>query len=147
MKIVKTLLVVLALITAISCSKYESGPFLSLTSKKNRITQSWTYATVYRNGLDVTFGIDTSGHNYFRSRIGFAEDNRFSYYDQINGVEVNGDGYWDLIDDDETFQLIYENADSTIKKYKITRLERNFLWYEEKLDNNTTLEFQLIPSN
>jgi hypothetical protein len=147
MKIVKTLLVVLALITAISCSKYESGPFLSLTSKKNRITGSWTYTAVYRNGLDITSGIDTSGYDYSQSSIGFAEDNRFSHYDLIHGVESNGDGFWDLIDDDETFQLIYENADSTIKKYRITRLERNFLWYEEKLDNNTTLEFQLIPSN
>lgn len=147
MKIIKTLLVGLVLISTISCNKYESGPFISLLSKTNRVTQSWDYSAVYRNGLDITNGIDTSGHNYSQSRIGFADDNRFSYFNEINGVDYIGDGFWEFTDDDNKLKLIYEDSASTIKIYKITRLEQRFLWLEEELENSTTLEFQLIPHN
>lgn len=145
MKIVKTLLIGIVLISSFGCNKYESGPFFSLISKTNRISQSWDYSAVYRNGLDVTNGIDTSGHNYLQSSIGFADDSRFSYFDVINNVEYRGDGFWELIDNDNKLQLIYEDIDSTVRTFRITRLENRFLWLEEELDNSTTLEFQLIP--
>ena len=147
MKFIKILVIGLVLISVVSCNKYESGPFVSLVSRTNRITQSWDYSAVYRNGLDITSGIDTSGHDYSQSRIGFAEDNRFSYYNEINGEEYIGDGFWEFIDDDNSLKLIFEDSAMTQKVYKITRLEQNFLWFEEELDNSTTLEFQLIPRN
>lgn len=147
MKILKTLLIGLALISTISCNKYESGPSISFVSRTNRLVQSWDYSAVYRNGLDVTSGIDTSGYDYSQSSIGFAEDNRFSYFDVINGVEYTGDGFWKFVDNDDKLELIYENIDSTIKTYEITRLEQNFLWLEEELSNNTTIELRLIPHN
>ena len=147
MKVIKTILIGLVLISSIGCNKYESGPFFSLVSRTNRLAQSWDYSAVFRNGLDITNGIDTSGHNYAVSSIGFADDNRFSYFDEIDGVEYRGDGFWELVDDDNKLQLIYETVDSTIETYTITRLEQNFLWLEKELDNSTTLEFQLIPHN
>lgn len=147
MKILKIFIIGLVVVSVFSCNKYESGPFVSFVSRTNRITQSWDYSAVYRNGLDITSGIDTSGIDYSQSQIGFAEDNRFSYYDVINGEEFIGDGFWEFIDDDNNLKLIYEDSAKTTKVYKITRLEQNFLWFEEDLDNNTTIEYQLIPRN
>jgi hypothetical protein len=134
-------------LTAISCSKYESGPIISLASRTNRLAQSWDYSAVYRNGLDITDGIDTSKHNYSESRIGFGDDNRFSYLNVIDGVTYVGDGFWEFTDNDQKLQLIYEDAAATKKVYRITRLEQNFFWFEEELDNSVTIKYELIPRN
>lgn len=128
-----------------SCSKYEFGPAISFVNRTDRITNSWSYANVYRNGLDITTGENSLDQIYSNSSIGLAIDGRFSFVDDFrDSVTIQGDGNWEFIENDEKLQLIYD--DSRMRTLKITRLERSFLWLEEDIGNNNTLTLQLVSN-
>jgi hypothetical protein len=128
-----------------SCSKYEFGPAFSLVSRTDRITNSWQYANVFRNGLDITLGENSLDQIYSNSSIGLAIDGRFSYVDDFrDSVTIQGDGNWEFIENDEKLLLIYD--DGTRRTLRITRLERAFLWLEEDIGGNNSLTFQLVEN-
>lgn len=146
-KILTALLLGTLLLSHASCSKYEFGPAISLTSRTNRLTNSWTYTQVQRNGLDVTFGTVRGDRNYATSSMGFAKDGRFSYEEVFRDSIIDrGDGFWEFDNSDEELTLQYDDTTRTDRRLKITRLEARFLWLEEVTDNNNTMSYQLAPT-
>ncbi len=140
-------IMIVTMVMVTSCSKYEYGPAFSFVGKTSRLTNSWAYADVYRNGLNITIGEDSLAQIYTNSSIGFAQDGRFSFIDDFrDSVTVRGDGSWEFIEDDEKLKLIYDDS-GVVRTLKITRLERRFLWLEEVIGNNNTLIFQLVSNN
>lgn len=134
-------------LTANSCSKYDDGPTVSLFSRTDRVTNSWVYSNVYRNGLDITLGEQTHSQQYNESTIGFADDGRFSFVDVFRDTTtVRGDGYWEFIENDEKLQLTYDDS-GLVRILKINRLERSYLWLEEDLGDNNTLILQLSKND
>lgn len=130
-----------------SCSKYEFGPAISLTSRTNRLTNSWTYTQVQRNGLDVTFGTLRGDLNYAESSLGFAKDGRFSYEEVFRDSIIDrGDGFWEFTNQDEQLELQYDDTARAPRSFRITRLESRFLWLEEISDVNNTTVYQLAPT-
>ncbi|MGB0863876.1 MAG: hypothetical protein ACPG19_14095 [Saprospiraceae bacterium] len=130
-----------------SCSKYDDGPTFSLFSKTDRVTNSWVYTEVYRNGLNITLGAEANNQKYTESTIGFADDGRFSFVDAYrDSTTINGDGYWEFVNDDESLQLTYDSS-ALIRTLKINRLERSYLWLEENLGNNNTLIIKLSSND
>lgn len=139
--------ILFAVLLLSSCSKYEFGPGISLVSREDRLTESWTYTEVTKNGLDVTFGALSGDRNYAQSSIGFAKDGRFSYEEVFRDSIIDrGDGFWSFVNDDEGLSLQYDDTTRADRVLRITRLERSFLWLEEAIDNNNTMVYQLAPT-
>jgi len=141
-----TFLFIAMLFFTTSCSKYEFGPAIALVGRTDRMTNSWTYSKVYRNGLEITTGENSLDQIYSQSSIGFAVDGRFSYVDDFrDSLTLRGDGNWEFIENDEKLQLIYDDA--TVRVLTITRLERSFLWLKEEVGNNNTLTYELTSND
>ena len=130
-----------------SCWKYEDGGSLSVYTKTQRVAQAWNYDKVFRNGLLITDGYDSSSINYANSSIGFNDEGRFSYNYVLlsDSTDLTGDGNWQLIDNDDFLELTYDTPfDSTVTKFKILRLERKELWLEQTIGAEDIMEYQLV---
>lgn len=135
------------------CSQYEYGPQLTLRTKEARITNSWTFSQVYKNGLNILNGIGDSSVIYSGSSIGLQENGRFSSIivakDNAGVNETfNYDGSWRLEEDDAKLNLIFDTIVPFFGKerlYTITKLASDDLWYEEK-EGLDLFEYRLIPN-
>lgn len=129
------------------CNKYEDGPTISFVSPIDRITNSWKYDEVFRNGLDITAGEQTQDLIYTKSSIGFAEDGRFSYIEDYRDSALEtGDGFWEFNDNKTIITLIYDDANKPNRTLNLTRLERRFLWFSENLNGNNVLTFKMVSN-
>lgn len=120
----------LLIASCIGCKKYESGPYFSIVTKKERIKNTWTPQQVTRqvsalevvditsNYADVTIelGQDTA-------IISFPIDGEIEqYYGNWELAENNTALTWD-VKGDTTFQLL-----DTIERFDILRLTTNEFW-------------------
>lgn len=129
---------------SVSCNRYEDGPAISFLSPTQRLTNSWTYTDVRRNGLTITQGEQSGQIVYSQSTIGFEEDGRFSYVDVIrDSVTLVGDGFWEFQNNETELILNYDDTTRANRLLSISRLERRFLWMSEELDDNNSIFFQL----
>ncbi len=135
------------------CSQYEFGPQFTLRSKENRLTNSWAYSQVYKNGLNILGGSAGSSVIYSKSSIGLQNNGRFSTLvvgTDSAGVEetYNFDGSWRLVEDDAKLNLIFDTIVPYFGKeqlYTITKLGSDDLWYEQK-EGLDLIEYRLIPN-
>lgn len=130
-----------------SCGKYEDGPAIALLSPMSRITNSWKYSEVMRNGLNITAGENTQDLIYSKNSIGFAEDGRFSYIEEYrDSILDTGDGFWEFEENETQIKLIYDDANKTDRVLNLTRLESRFLWFSENIAGNNTLFYKMVSN-
>ena len=118
-KISNKVLLILAIAIGFSgCQKYEDGPWLSLLTKKQRVTGDWEVKKLMSDGtnqigmygqtLDMEFDKDGD----FRLRVGID-------YNGYTGSETYT-GEWEFSSDKEEIELDFD--DGTYQEIEITRL-------------------------
>lgn len=106
------------------CTLYEDGPLFSVLPKKNRIDNIWVADRVTSaDGTNVT-----NDYNDWTWTFTSDGDATIEYY--FLGAKIVGNGTWNLIDDDQIFQLIIEGGwfGDSIAEYEILRLAENEFW-------------------
>lgn len=117
---IRTILVAAALLTLLSCRKYDEGPAFSLRSKKQRVANVWEIETYLVNGEDKTSTIDSMFLTFeFRKDGAYQELMSHSHMYYIDN------GSWRFIEDKEAIEIYRMNDTIT---WQITRLEEKRLW-------------------
>ena len=116
------------------CTLYEDGPLFSVLPKKDRIDNVWKADQVTRaDGTDITDDYDNWTWTFTKDG-----DATVEYEDFFGTVTLNGE--WNLIDNDEVFQLILQVIGEDISNYDILRLTDNEFWLLDEDGNEFHLE-------
>jgi hypothetical protein len=136
MKSTKIMLVALIIATTIvtilpSCKKGDDDPIVSLRTRKDRFTNTWTLVKYEKNGVTQDLNGATYIYNAFNAGklTRTIEGNVFGF-----PTRVVSDGTWSFLNDDEDVKIIINN-DTVI--YNIQRLANKELWLK-KVDNSDT---------
>jgi hypothetical protein len=131
-----SLFVLFSLVLLTSC-KYEEGPVLSLQSRDKRVAGVW----------EVDYATDDAGaentDSYDSWEFTFEEDGTAELSYRVGGVDVNFEGDWNLIDQDENFQLLVGdplNLFTSDREYVIERLTRKEFWLRDTRDSMRVLQ-------
>lgn len=138
MKNMKYIGLLLGISLVYSACKYEEGPWVSIRSKKERVSNTWKVEKAYEDGQDVT----SSYQQYELQLLRSGSAKLVAIYTSGNvTVEYETNGTWDLIDNKEELRLDFENnnADNT---YKILKLKEKEMWLR---DTDDDVELHLMP--
>jgi hypothetical protein len=174
MKMKLYILMFIFVFTAISCSKYEDGPFISLRSKKDRLFGKWEVVEFIKDNEDLTqFYVDTCGCTfaigYDAVRTQGVEENYVFIYCPLNLWNFYNDsvrfdsfflGSWNFSSDKKQILLSfgYNSSSSyrwgmyplTICQYckslfEILRLTNKELWLRyDDTQNIYTIKFEKL---
>ena len=117
---------------ATSCKKYPDGPEFTLLTKKERISGNWRIEQVIVNGYDVTNSYNLwYGSNY---QLNIAKS---------GGYIISGNypdhGTWDFVNSKDDVSFVSQEGNGT-KTYKILRLEKESMWFQDVDTSNYTRE-------
>ena len=114
-----------------SCKKGDNDPIVSLRTRKDRFTNTWTLVKYEKNGVIQDLNGTTYIYNAFNNGTlkRTVEGTIFGY-----PVRSISDGTWMFMNDDEDVKIIISN-DTTI--YNIQRLASKELWLK-RTDNGDT---------
>jgi hypothetical protein len=139
MKTSKIILAALIIATTIatvipSCKKGDDDPIVSLRTRKDRFTNTWTLVKYEKNGINQDISGATYIYNAFNSGTltRTVEGSVFGY-----PIRVVSDGTWSFLNDDEDVKIIISN-ETTI--YNIQRLASKELWLK-RTDNTDTYTY------
>ncbi|MFH2143068.1 MAG: hypothetical protein ABIJ97_11630 [Bacteroidota bacterium] len=127
------LIILLGLITVSiqSCQKYEEGPLISLSSRTDRVANTWKVDNYKVNGTDYTSLVT----NYTET---YTKEGNYSYQWGILG----GTGTWVFQNNYEEI-LITGTENQTTQTLIIEKLEKKQFWYYI-IDGNDKKEFHMI---
>src|SRR3989339_924733 len=95
------------LIFSTSCKKYPEGPSISLRTKTQRITGSWTIEKVTVNGTEATL------NDFYKSIVfDVTKEGKFTYSYTVLTIPFKVEGEWKF-NDDKTKFMTKENNSST----------------------------------
>lgn len=126
------LLICTSLLTLLpSCKKGSDDPVISLRTRKDRFTNTWTLAKYEKNGLNQDLNGTSYIYNIFNSGTltQTIEGAIFGY-----PVKSVNSGTWSFENDDEDVRIII-NADTNV--YNIQRLASTELWLRKTVDAST----------
>jgi hypothetical protein len=136
MKSTKIMLIALIIATAFatilpSCKKGDDDPIVSLRTRKDRFTNTWTLVKYEKNGVIQDLNGTSYIYNVFNSGTlnRTVEGSIFGY-----PVKSTSDGTWTFMNDDEDVKIII-SKDTAI--YNIQRLATKELWLKW-VDNGDT---------
>ena len=136
MKTSKFILAALIIATTIatvlpSCKKGDDDPIISLRTRKDRFTNTWTLVKYEKNGVSQDLSGATYIYNAFNSGTltRTVEGTIFGF-----PARIVSDGTWSFLNDDEDVKIII-SKDTTI--YNIQRLATKELWLK-RTDNYDT---------
>lgn len=134
-----TLLSFFVLLVMASCKKYEEGPCLSLKSKKERISNTWTIEKATQNSEVITSKFD--GWKITMTKEGYL----FFFSTGKNSTQPALTGKWEFTDSKEKLKVIYSDPEGNeiVESYDIIKLKENALWLRQAEDQ---IYLQLIPS-
>lgn len=121
-------IVVLGLTMALSsCRKYEDGPTFSLTSKTERVVNSWTAQSLFRNDIEET-------SQFLAFTMDFARNGRFTWTSTREGIDpITVGATWELTDLNNQIKLTFDDLDpisgeTRLLYMDIRRLTQTELW-------------------
>ena len=132
---IKILFFILAtgLIFSTSCKKYPEGPSLSLRTKTQRLTGTWTVEKVLVNGNEATL------NDYYKSIVvDITKDGKFTYTYTFLTLPGKIEGEWKF-NDDKSKLMMKENNSSTWDESEILKLTNSEVWLKE-VDGSITTE-------
>lgn len=140
MKNISVNLIIMAsimVITLQSCSKYEDGPFASLKSKQERVSNSWRVEKYLSNGTDYTSNYDGYTETYTKAGDYLFTSNSFF-------GTTSGSGKWELQNNNtEILRSSVDGQDNQV--LIILRLTEDEFWYYY-MDRDDKREFHLITN-
>ena len=119
------------LTTLQSCKKGADDPVVSIYSRKDRFTNTWTLTKYEKNGV----GQDVSGTTYKYTTF-----NNGTLTQTIEGsifgfpTRTVSDGKWTFMNDDEDVRIII-GSDTTL--YNIQRLASKELWLRKTMNSDS----------
>ncbi len=122
---------------ATSCKKYEDGPAVSLTSRTDRVANTWIFAYAEEDGQNVSSQFDQ--YELFMNSSGEATlDASYTvfgvtYQDQTSGA-------WSFTEEESNLRLDFAD-DTQDGEYRILRLTKDELWLKDISQN---LEIHLL---
>lgn len=126
------ILIAMTVMTSLqSCQKYSEGPFLSIRSRAERVSNHWEVENYKINGNDLTSLY--SGYNETFTKSGVY------YYDW--GI-LDGDGTWNFQNNDMEIKLTGD-SDQTSRTLFILKLEEKQFWYYYMKDGDKH-EFHMV---
>lgn len=108
-----------------SCKKGTDDPVVSLKTRKDRFTNTWTLTKYEKNGTTQDIGGSTYTYNVF---------NNGTLTQTVEGtvfgapVRTTSNGTWSFMNDDEDVKIIV-GSETTV--YNIQRLASKELWLKE----------------
>ena len=124
--------------TMISCEKkYEDGPVVSLTSKQDRVANTWKFAYAEEDGENVS-----SEYDQYELYLNTSNEAELKAEYTSFGVTYSSEtsGTWSFTNEEENLLLNFDNDDFD-NEYRILRLMKDELWIED-LDKD--LEIHLL---
>jgi hypothetical protein len=119
------------------CENYPDGPFISLLSKVERVSNNWKIAQAIDDSTDVT-------SNYNQYELNLSKDGTAKLTAKYVFLGVNLDfttnGTWTFVSDSKKIAFNYEN-DSADGVYQILKLEEDEMWIKE---DGGTLELHYV---
>ena len=142
-KMIKQILTILILtvLLASSCKKYDEGPRFSLYSKTGRISGNWYFSKAYYNDIDST-------ENYYKYSLNFIKDGRLSMVETSNDniyiSYILGD--WEFLNNKMNLEMTLLNDTDTIYHFNwlIKRLSYYDLWLEYTDSNDNNYRWELM---
>lgn len=127
----------LVVFTFSSCNSYPEGPLISLTSKTERVTNSWKIVQALEDGVDVT-----SDYNKYELIATNNGEARLTANYTFLGAKFDfeTEGTWSFVNDFKEIAFNYDN-DSADVVYQILKLTEDEMWLKE---NGTTLELHYV---
>lgn len=122
---------------AVGCKKYEDGPAVSLSSRTDRVANTWVIAYAEEDGQNVSSQFDQ--YELFMNTAGEATLEATytvfgtTYSDQTSGT-------WSFQDEQQNLRLDFDD-DSQDGEYRILRLTKDELWLKDISQN---LEIHLL---
>ncbi|MEO9531078.1 MAG: hypothetical protein ABJG68_06190 [Crocinitomicaceae bacterium] len=127
-------------ITALSTScekKYEDGPVVSLSTKQDRMVNTWIFSYAEEDGENVSEDYDQ--YELYMNESNEAElKAEYRSFGIIYNAETSGT--WSFTNESENLLLNFDNDDFD-NEYRILRLMKNELWLE---DTDQNLELHLL---
>lgn len=119
-----TILIFILIFFILSCAKYEDGPKFSLSTKKTRVSNKWSYQSVL---------------NYKTNEIKYSEyDNWTDYFDKqmkftrtimYLNKPTTYKGSWEFFNHKKQIKIKYKiHTRDTSEIYTILRLEKDTFW-------------------
>lgn len=118
------ILIFLILILAFSCAKYEDGPKFSLSTKKTRISNKWSYQSVlnYKTG-EIKYSEYDGWTDYFDKQMAFTRT--IMYLNEPTTYK----GSWEFWNHKKQIKIKYKiRTRDTSEIYTILRLEKDTFW-------------------
>ncbi|PKP22028.1 MAG: hypothetical protein CVU05_05480 [Bacteroidetes bacterium HGW-Bacteroidetes-21] len=114
-----SLILVVVVLTAPSCSKYQDGPVISFKKKSKRIANTWKHsAYVY---IDIN-----------QTVLDNLPSTKYTYTEDGNYYTSEGDtGTWEFSGDIDLKITIKKNGLDSVKQYEILRLATKDFWLKE----------------
>lgn len=131
MKVTRPLILVLALLMSAplmftGCRKYPDGPTISFISKEERVSNTWSATSIFRNNIDETVQYETYDLTFTRSGT-------FSWTVRPAGatIDVTLSGTWELASVKEQIRLEYFDevaAETRLLFMDILKLKEDEMW-------------------
>ena len=117
-----------AVLSLVSCGKYEDGPEFSLRSKKSRLVNTWVIEKALQNGVDFTADFRVDNPDY---QLEIRKDNSFVSitYDSLLALRDEVKGTWKFMDDKDEVEFT-DGQTGQQSSEKILRLTNTELWTE-----------------
>ncbi|MDD3876755.1 MAG: hypothetical protein PHT69_09045 [Bacteroidales bacterium] len=113
-----------------SCGKYEDGPSFSLSTKKNRVVNTWKIEKIFVNDVDRTSLFQAFIDSY---KVELTSDDKVvETLTSILGTQTNN-GTWEFSSGKES---IITTISGNKISYRILRLMSDEMWLEEMDGNN-----------
>ena len=139
-------IVLVFVLSAFSCQKYDDGPFFSLRSKKARVVNQWQAELVARNDIEVS-------ERYLTYTMDFTDSEEFAWSlrtttDSTQTLSVNGT--WAFASTNEQIKLTFPSdpfgaqAGERLIYLDILRLKEDELWVKYLLEGDFYF-VRLIP--
>ena len=154
--VISFLLVILVFM--VSCKKYEEGPLISFTSKKERISNLWQVESATKKVTGASDADITSlytGYSIEFEREGAYTIINNNYSDTSYTIE---EGAWELLFKKEQIETVGVEkeissstgatiGDDTLQRHywTILRLKEKELWVSYIVDSLQQIEYKLIP--
>lgn len=133
--IIAMLLVAIASSIFQSCKKGDDDPVVSLLTRKDRFTNTWTLNKYEKNA--ITQDVNGSTYMYVVKNDGTLTQ---TVEGSIFGFPTRSvkEGTWTFLNDDEDVRIIIGNDTTT---YNIQRLASKELWLRKVLNNDTYIYY------
>jgi hypothetical protein len=133
--------ILILMLALTGCKKYEGGPFFSLRTKKERLSNSWKIERYSEGGANKTYEYNVA----FPDQVWrFTEDGGFDIRGNNAGLPFIQSGEWIFVNKKKDL-LLMPYASRQFMIFKILKLQENALSVSH-LDSTVQKEWQFVSS-